>query len=534
MVSAPVTYQPLREVPDCLRGSVAGPTAGGGKKAGSDEYDIGFDESVIDPRIASHIFSHSLTNDELKELYNAQGRMPPLTMTKVGEARAQVAARVAFLDDQLNKRVQGISNRLCKTTTPVTGMRERWLHMIAAWFEENIQLGVIADIYPTCLFYIGYTCIVQYYAWLHNWEIMWSATKQDSIYYPAVVLAFLLCFRASGCMDRYNAGLKNAFEMEKALREVAFEVMTKLSVDEDHEDETECQRRHMCSKGMKKKYFKHEYRRISQLLFACAARDLNDSALEDADLSDENAQRFQCLATQVEYAAIRVTHSAFGHAFRVYLVATWLQKVVRSIAEEGLFDDDEVFKVVSEKMQQFKEAWLNARQIAYSSMPSSVTHILWLLTTVMNLFMPWELVSVCRWGTWFPSLLLTISFFGILQIANAMENPFGFDADDIPIWEVAEHLDEEVCLIMHYALLDEVGSENLYRCLMGHDMIFIGAAGSEITEKVAQWEQDNEDNEPFQSKEVSRENSWAQEAFERASSTGSSARETNVRGAQAQ
>merc|ERR1719460_301356 len=93
----------------------------------------------------------------------------------------------------------------------------------------------------------------------------------------------------------------------------------------------------------------------------------------------------------------------------------------------------------------------------------------------MNLFMPWEWVSMCRWSTWFPSLLLTISFYGILHIANSMENPFGFDDDDIQLPEVAEHLDEEICLIMQYAVLDEVGGENLYRSMMGDDMVILAS-----------------------------------------------------------
>merc|ERR1711988_959894 len=154
---------------------------------------------------------------------------------------------------------------------------------------------------------------------------------------------------------------------------------------------------------------------------------------------------------------MRITHSCHGHAFRVYLVASWVLKLVQTMAKDDLFDDADVARVVACELSQFKNAWLRARQVAYSSMPGTVTHILWLLTTVMNLFMPWEWVTQCRWSTWFPSLLLTISFYGILEISNCMENPFGFDDDDIQLHEVAEHLDEELCLIMLYSVLDEVG-----------------------------------------------------------------------------
>merc|ERR1712232_940986 len=153
----------------------------------------------------------------------------------------------------------------------------------------------------------------------------------------------------------------------------------------------------------------------------------------------------QVSPTEVEHAAILVTHSSYGHAFRVYIAASWLLKLIRGITDEHLFDDDEVYRISEQKIAQFKHAWLDARQVAYSSMPSTVTYILWMLATVMNLFMPWQWVSVTQWSTWFASMLLTVSFFGILHIANAMENPFGFDSDDIQISKSAAHLDEEIC-----------------------------------------------------------------------------------------
>mmetsp|Transcript_140882 Transcript_140882/g.450422 ORF Transcript_140882/g.450422 Transcript_140882/m.450422 type:complete len:120 (-) Transcript_140882:82-441(-) len=82
-------------------------------------------------------------------------------------------------------------------------------------------------------------------------------------------------------------------------------------------------------------------------------------------------------------------------------------------------------------------------------------------------------VAICKYWTWLPSLFISVSFFGIVHIASHMENPFGSDDDDIPVWDIAEHLDEEVSLIMFYAALDEVGGENLYRGLAAQDHIYV-------------------------------------------------------------
>mmetsp|Transcript_18132 Transcript_18132/g.41868 ORF Transcript_18132/g.41868 Transcript_18132/m.41868 type:complete len:103 (-) Transcript_18132:29-337(-) len=98
-------------------------------------------------------------------------------------------------------------------------------------------------------------------------------------------------------------------------------------------------------------------------------------------------------------------------------------------------------------------------------------HLLWVLAHALNLALPWEYVTVCQWMTWLPSLFMTVSFFGIVKIANNLENPFGFDDDDIPVWDIAKDLDDEIALMMFYSALDEVGGENLYRGLASLDHI---------------------------------------------------------------
>jgi len=436
------------------------------------------------PRPASRDTSRTLTRKELKDLYSARGHMPQISFRAPQEqSRVEIEQRVAGLDRDLQETVQGLCDRLLKTQNKADNAAVRCCKGCWRVTRNHVKLGVIREILPHVLFYLCYSNAVTYYAWHKDWDVRWTAAKQDAIYYPAVVLAFLVCFRASGCMDRYKEGMRTIFEMEKTLRELAFEVLTHLRLETDMDWDGEQSEAIRTARYTRLRYFKHEFRRMSRLLFACAARDLNDSALEGNQLSEEDADRIQCALTEVEHAAILVTHSAFGHAFRVYLAAAWLLKLVRGIKDENLFDDDGVMGVCEDKIAIFKGAWLDARQVAYSSMPSSVIHILWLLTTVMNLFMPWEWVSICQWSTWFPSMLLTISFYGILQIANAMENPFGFDDDDIQVWEVSQHLDEEICLIMHYAVLDEVGGENLYRSMMGQEMIFVsGGLGTQSGE----------------------------------------------------
>jgi len=432
-------------------------------------------------KLLPQTLSRNLSVQQLKELNQARGHMPTLSFTQPVSFRAEVARRVAMLDAEFSVRVQGIGARLQGSRKQRSGWSlciSRMCHTFANLFS----LGVISEILPHLAFYMVYSLGVSYYAECQDWEIMWTCTKQDAIYYPAVVLSFLLCFRASGCMDRYLEGSRCVFEMEKSLRDTAYEVMSSLSLGtcvaaDDLASSAGWNSERNELQELRKRYFKHEFRRLARLLFACAARDLSDSALEHEAPGDEQVAGMDLAMTKVEHAAVMVTHSAFGHASRVYLASAWVLKLVKGLEEEGYFKGEgQVHKSVEHQLHSFKHSWLAAREVAYSSMPGSVTHILWLLTMVMNLFMPWEWVTVCKWNTWFPSLLLVISFYGILVIANDMENPFGFDEDDVQLADVAEHLDEEVCLTMQYSALDEFGGENLYRNLMGIPRILVDEA----------------------------------------------------------
>ncbi|CAE8661671.1 unnamed protein product, partial [Polarella glacialis] len=193
-------------------------------------------------------------------------------------------------------------------------------------------------------------------------------------------------------------------------------------------------------------------------------------ALEPGEqLSEEAAVRISCSLTAAEHAAVHVTSSGMGHTFRVYIVASWLSKLVSQAQEEQILSGDEIARNVDYNLGRFNGAWLSARQIAYSSMPESITHMLWILANMINFVLPWEYVSVCRWMTWLPSIFITISFHGIIRISSAMENPFGFDEDDIDLGKMVEHFDEEMCIVMHYAALDDVAGENIYRSLQNSD-----------------------------------------------------------------
>merc|ERR1719163_587024 len=102
-----------------------------------------------------------------------------------------------------------------------------------------MRLGILSDIWVHIVFYIVYTVCVQFYVWSMGWTLRWSAMNQDSIYYPGLVLAFLLSFRASDSMMRYQAGCQHCFEMERGLRDLAFKVITGLEAEETQEEKNE-------------------------------------------------------------------------------------------------------------------------------------------------------------------------------------------------------------------------------------------------------------------------------------------------------
>eukprot|EP00929_Paragymnodinium_shiwhaense_P023585 TRINITY_DN14731_c0_g1_i1.p1 TRINITY_DN14731_c0_g1~~TRINITY_DN14731_c0_g1_i1.p1 ORF type:complete len:531 (-),score=83.47 TRINITY_DN14731_c0_g1_i1:128-1720(-) len=431
------------------------------------------DRVYYDKNGHSLVTSHPLPSDELSALCKCRGYVPPIKVEPCEKVSLdEIESHILELDESLRQRVQGIVDRFHARTV----RRKRYLCTLQpfAGIGKFLRLGVIQEIWVEIIFYVLYTLVIQFYAYSCDWEIMWTLKNQDSLYYPAIVLSFLLSFRASDCMARYQAGNFYCFEMEKSLREMAFEVMTKLALDDEDVDHSQAtdEKQEKWRASLKKRYFKHEFRRLCSLLFVCAARDLNDSALDDFESSPQCDNQLPVVATRVEHASMKVTHSMHGHAFRVNLISAWLRRIIQQIHMHKLFDQPNVFERSNALLKDFNSAWYGARQVAFSKMPESIMHLMWLLTNAINLVLPLELVSVCKWLTWIPSLMLTISFFGIVQISNCLENPFGFDDDDIALWQIAENLDEDICLIMYYAALDEVGGENLARNAMGAESIY--------------------------------------------------------------
>lgn len=407
--------------------------------------------------------SRTLSPVELQQLSRPRGFMPDVSeFAPVELPMAKIQEHVRKLDIELRQHVQGVCERF---------PRERKLPgygtacaSVGQLLRRYFRLGTVREIWPEILFYLFFCVCLQVYAAYYGWEFKWSAVIQDTMYYPALVTSFLLSLRTSDCMYRYRAGCECVFEMERHLRELAFHVLTTVSLNEGSKGP---------ASSIRKRYFRHEFRRLMQVLFVCAVRDLNDSALGGQELALEDAMRLRCSLTDVEHSAIHVTNALHGHTFRVGLATAWLEKLVLVAQKHKIFDTGNVHAATTDRLNKFTQAWMMARQVAYSSMPGSIIHLLWVMVSMLNIILLWEYVSVCRWMTWLPSVIISVAFFSLVQIAANMENPFGFDKDDIPVWKVVADLDDEVALFTFYAALDEVAGENVYRGLSALDKIYV-------------------------------------------------------------
>jgi len=455
----------------------------GAKKGGRGGDGIGKLNSGVRPRRQQQLekvagkdaglTSHQLTTEQLKNFSKVTGHLPAVRydLPDFEAHRLLIEERIRTLDEELKQRVGAFSQR-CEENKKRNAFETKTRSRLSRIFNP----GVLQHIVPEIIAYLIYSFGLQYYAWSYDWDFNWSAANQDTIYYPALVMAFLLSIRAQDCMHRWQMAKHYVLAMEKELRLLTYEVVHSMpnvglkSVSAENDQKAK-QRPEEDILDLKRRYFLHELRRMARMLLTVAARDLADSALdEEGDPSGEASTGTPwCSQTAVENALVRITNSGYGHTFRVYLVSSWLSKLVKQAQLNMMFDSDDLAGVVNGRLTDFNSAWLRARQIAYSSMPESILHLLWLLATMMSIVLPWEYVSVCRWLTFVPSLAITISFHGILRIASHMENPFGFDPDDLDLSEVVNHLDEETCLLMYYAGLDGVSGENMYRCLFDQE-----------------------------------------------------------------
>ncbi|KAJ7474700.1 Bestrophin, RFP-TM, chloride channel-domain-containing protein [Mycena latifolia] len=82
-------------------------------------------------------------------------------------------------------------------------------------------------------------------------------------------------------------------------------------------------------------------------------------------------------------------------------------------------------------LNQLVDALTGLERILTTPIPFSYSIHLWVVTTIYCLALPSQIVSTMGWNTIPATILLTFIFFGFLVAGEEIENPFGYDKNDL-------------------------------------------------------------------------------------------------------
>lgn len=193
------------------------------------------------------------------------------------------------------------------------------------------------------------------------------------------------------------------------------------------------------SKGGKVHEFQQLLVRLSSVLFCSALQqicDLDEEALEVLDLSDISVGQLKFLEEVPD---------------RTYIIAGWIQRLILKSHSEGILDVPS--PILSRSFQELSRGAVNLNNLRkikeipfpfpYQQMLICMLLVHYIMTPVLASFFVTNMFvasSLC--------FFVTGGFWGIQYIAAEIDEPFGNDANDLPLIEMQKEFNEALLMLL--------------------------------------------------------------------------------------
>jgi len=179
-----------------------------------------------------------------------------------------------------------------------------------------------------------------------------------------------------------------------------------------------------------------ELRRLINMLFAVARQHLElEPRLRDLSLPTMS------MVTPNEARVLKRVRN------RVPIVAQWFSFRLNESVRAGRFTKHDM-RAIEEHIGAFVASWMAADKVAHTPLPYPYVQMLNLLLLIFVFTAPFTFAN--RFGGFTPamSFLLAFALLGINAVASEIENPFGTDANDLPLDTYAQTVEEDTELIL--------------------------------------------------------------------------------------
>jgi putative membrane protein len=115
----------------------------------------------------------------------------------------------------------------------------------------------------------------------------------------------------------------------------------------------------------------------------------------------------------------------------------WITATIDALAREGKLSDARLL-AMDTNLTALSDAHGACERIARTPIPFAYAQHIKLFVTLWCFTLPFAIVDAMLSYTWLASSILAFALFGIDEIGVEIEDPFGYDDNDLPVDRVAQ------------------------------------------------------------------------------------------------
>jgi putative membrane protein len=130
-------------------------------------------------------------------------------------------------------------------------------------------------------------------------------------------------------------------------------------------------------------------------------------------------------------------------AVRPCVAFTWIAQRLATAAREGRLSENRL-AAMDANLTAFSDNWGGAERIMKTPVPFAYAHHIKTFLILFAFTAPFAMVETMHWMTPVAAAVLAFALFGIDEIAVEIEEPFGYDANDLPLDAVGATIDQDL------------------------------------------------------------------------------------------
>ena len=278
---------------------------------------------------------------------------------------------------------------------------KRWTRILF-----RVHGSVLPRIWPRVVLVAGVAVVLTAAQLEGGIEIPTSSVLHSIV---GVALGLLLVFRTNSSYDRFWEGRKIIGLMVNQTRNLARQSASYLS-----QSSPEVRRRMGC---------------YIIAYFAVIRRSLR---------RERDAAELTALLTEAEISQLRTVSAP------PLLVARWISDVLQQEALAGRLND-RLLVALDNNVKDINDYWGDAERILKTPVPFAYAHHIKGFLMVFCLTVPVSLIGSMGWFTPLGAMIVAYGLLGIDEIGVEIEEPFGYDANDLPMDGIGETIARNVC-----------------------------------------------------------------------------------------